>query len=394
MAVSVEEAARGRPVAQTPRAWLIEALFQLLRSRPYDALTVAELAERAGVARRTFYRLFPTKDALLAAALEELCATYARRLRGAREFSMPTLARAFLGFWFDELATLRALDRSRLLPLLLEAMNASLPKVPGVARDWGRVYGTVEVGLDLLALSFGGLWEIVLLRMREGTGLGPEDLGRLFAREMALIAASAEHGAPVRRPGVIAVAERTEADRPRARLVEALFLALRSRRYEDLTVAAIAARAGVSRRTFYRLFPSRDALRAAALQALCAAYERRLLAAGDRSFPAVVQAFLEFWFDNLARIRALDRSAFLPLLREAMGAYIPGIRELADGWAPVHGSAEETRDAVVFCFGGSWNLLVRWMRKRKTRGPEDVHRVLGRAVAVMTDPGRTCRWGD
>jgi AcrR family transcriptional regulator len=405
MGARVEDRETTRETLDTPRGWLVEALLQLLRSRPYQGLTVAEIAERAGVSRRTFYRLFPTRAALLAAALDDLCAAFARRLLGSSEFSFPTLARAFLGLWFEELATVRALDRDRLLYLLFDAMNASIPKVPGLAEDWGRVYGRVEMGLDVLAFSLGGFWDLLHRWLREDAGRSPDELARRFAREMTVVAAwGGTAGQPVERCFRPAKGARVEAaadeaiagtsavDRSRIRILEAFSFLLRGKPYGELTVDQIARRAGLSRRTLYRVFHSREALLAGVLEDLCMRFERRLLGAGGHSLPSVVGAFLGFWFDDLSTMRGLDRSGFLPRLREEIGAFILGIRELTEDWGQHHGCAEEMRDALTFALGGCWNLLVLWMRGRRKRGPEDVRRLLDRGVAVWADPAGACRW--
>ena len=47
------------------RAAIIEAALQLYRERGFDAVTIDQIAERAGVARRTYFRYFETKEAVV-----------------------------------------------------------------------------------------------------------------------------------------------------------------------------------------------------------------------------------------------------------------------------------------------------------------------------------------
>ncbi|MEJ5868522.1 TetR/AcrR family transcriptional regulator [Pseudokineococcus sp. 5B2Z-1] len=56
-------------VART-RQGLQEALLALARERPLDEITVADVAERAGVNRSTYYQHYGDKDTLLADALD------------------------------------------------------------------------------------------------------------------------------------------------------------------------------------------------------------------------------------------------------------------------------------------------------------------------------------
>jgi AcrR family transcriptional regulator len=49
------------------RAALLQAALELFDERGYDSTTVAAIAERAGVTEMTFFRHFPSKDAVLIA---------------------------------------------------------------------------------------------------------------------------------------------------------------------------------------------------------------------------------------------------------------------------------------------------------------------------------------
>lgn len=50
---------------QRTREALIEAAYALFRERGVDAVTTDEIADAAGVSRRTFFRYFPTKESVI-----------------------------------------------------------------------------------------------------------------------------------------------------------------------------------------------------------------------------------------------------------------------------------------------------------------------------------------
>ena len=54
---------------------LFDALMALILEKPYESITVAEISERADVARATFYLHFDDKDALLLSSLDALVET-------------------------------------------------------------------------------------------------------------------------------------------------------------------------------------------------------------------------------------------------------------------------------------------------------------------------------
>lgn len=57
---------------QRTRALLHEALGSLIREKPYDRISVAEVIDRAGVSRSTFYVHFRDKDELLMSSMRAL----------------------------------------------------------------------------------------------------------------------------------------------------------------------------------------------------------------------------------------------------------------------------------------------------------------------------------
>ncbi len=55
--------------------------MELIREKPYESVTVSEIAERADVARATFYLHFEDKDALLLSSLDALVETIIQELK-------------------------------------------------------------------------------------------------------------------------------------------------------------------------------------------------------------------------------------------------------------------------------------------------------------------------
>ena len=57
-------------VVASQRGRLVDAIAQVVAEKGYQATTVADVVERAGVSRRTFYEQFPDKEACFLAAYE------------------------------------------------------------------------------------------------------------------------------------------------------------------------------------------------------------------------------------------------------------------------------------------------------------------------------------
>jgi mycofactocin system transcriptional regulator len=79
---TLHEPRSGRPRATSRRA-LERIALQLFAEQGFDATTVEQIAERAGVSRRTFFRYFDTKGAVLWSEFDQEVETLHRLLREA-----------------------------------------------------------------------------------------------------------------------------------------------------------------------------------------------------------------------------------------------------------------------------------------------------------------------
>jgi AcrR family transcriptional regulator len=67
----VANAATGAKSARVPRERILDTAYELFSHRGVHDVGIDELIERAGVAKATLYRHFPSKDALVLAFLEQ-----------------------------------------------------------------------------------------------------------------------------------------------------------------------------------------------------------------------------------------------------------------------------------------------------------------------------------
>ena len=85
---------RGEDLARQSCDYITTALLDLMKKKPYRSITVKEIAERAGVARLTFYRNFTDKEDVLRAYLNRLFLRYMEELDTA-ETLVEALERCF-----------------------------------------------------------------------------------------------------------------------------------------------------------------------------------------------------------------------------------------------------------------------------------------------------------
>lgn len=158
---------------------LAEALVALVLERGYDVLTVRDLTERAGVGYATFFRHFPSKEALLKRLLEDTLHGLMRQLESPRVQLDPleTGTRVFRHAR-DHAERYRALLRTgevtdlfgRCLRLSAETLPQAFVPKPGSVVPF-------EVAVHHLVYSFVGL---VAWYLDAGLPYPPERMGEIL----------------------------------------------------------------------------------------------------------------------------------------------------------------------------------------------------------------------
>ena len=166
---------------QTKR-YFIESFCLLLYENEYRNISIAAIAQKAGFARRTFYRYFKSKDDVLAETLDEIFDEYSEEIIGEQDVSLNNIAKVFFKFWSRRLAFLEALDRSKLLPFLLDVMNKKIPLIYHHINGDTDEYGDKEERRYVLTFGIGGFWNLLILWMRDGAEKDPKDFALMMER--------------------------------------------------------------------------------------------------------------------------------------------------------------------------------------------------------------------
>ena len=134
-------------VIASQRARLIDAMAQVVTEKGYSASTVADVVERAGVSRRTFYEQFDDKEACFLAAYDAGLTAVLCRIRDAVEVNpaAPWRERAragvesFLALLASEPAFAHALQVE-----ILTAGPAALDRRTGMLVMFGGIWRNVH----------------------------------------------------------------------------------------------------------------------------------------------------------------------------------------------------------------------------------------------------------
>jgi AcrR family transcriptional regulator len=191
---------RDKHKTQTRRA-LRDAALKLFAIRGYDATTTEDIAEKAGVSARTFFRYFPTKESVLFIGGRDWIQAFADEYPGQPDSlsDLEAMSVIFAG-------AASRLARRRQSLLLLQRAVATSATLRGLQQDVQRedtelLAGAVAVrrGLPSPDESCVLLAAISLLAYRRAldnwlAGPGTDDLGTVITEEFRLLKEQITHG--------------------------------------------------------------------------------------------------------------------------------------------------------------------------------------------------------
>lgn len=138
---------RGRPGGrrQERRRAVIEAAVQVFNDKGYHAATVADILERANVARGTFYRYFDSKQDCLGAVLDDFLAEIRGPIREL-DISKPLSEAELIELYRNVVGLLIGDPRIRQFMNVLLREGASMDRV-----FWSRIYEFYEEIVEMTA---------------------------------------------------------------------------------------------------------------------------------------------------------------------------------------------------------------------------------------------------
>jgi AcrR family transcriptional regulator len=166
VASSTTPTRRVRPPDERRRE-LLDAATALFAQRSASAVSVTDITSRAGVATGTFYRFFPTKEAILV-DLRHATLTELRHRAGAVASESPTqdwwaaadrMVEELVGFWFEDPDRARVVlsgpteDAAEAEAELLALFAAGL----GLGQDLGVVNAAVDADIAASFILHGAL---------------------------------------------------------------------------------------------------------------------------------------------------------------------------------------------------------------------------------------------
>jgi len=169
---------KGNPVSDRSKRELEAALLDLMHTENYAEITIQEIAYRAGLSRRTFYRNFTSKEEILEGCFDRIWSGYRERIVAEPILSLPNITRVFFTHMHIHREVLLTVNRHNLLPLFQARVDVMLPIAFHEAR--GDVASlSAETLRYALAFSAGGFMRILVLWLNGGCRKSPDEMAAI-----------------------------------------------------------------------------------------------------------------------------------------------------------------------------------------------------------------------
>ncbi|MBC2582384.1 TetR/AcrR family transcriptional regulator [Clostridium sp. DJ247] len=164
------------PISVQSKEWIIASLLELLSEKPYNQITITEIASRAQLARRTFYRNFDSKEDILNLYIQKLCSEYIESLREEKTLKVYNIAKVYFTFWNKHLNFLIVMEKNDLLYMILQKYNQYLPMIHQKLKGQDQDNNVLEY---ILAFSAGGFWNMLIKWIHKGAKQTPDEMASL-----------------------------------------------------------------------------------------------------------------------------------------------------------------------------------------------------------------------
>ena len=163
------------PSAIRSRNEITQALLTLMKSTPYNEISVKQIILEAGLARKTFYRNYESKDDVLISLIKKTLHNYYNIVNSGLSDVLTTV----FSFAEKNKDILLLLDRNNMLHLVLQCMNEYGPLLRREFVSDSNPFNKLFDGLDssyLMAFNIGAFWNVISMWIHRGMSDRPEDV--------------------------------------------------------------------------------------------------------------------------------------------------------------------------------------------------------------------------
>lgn len=164
---------------------ILNAILDLMRHDDYSLIQVKEIAEKANISRRTFYRYFKCKEDVMQFLAEDLMNKFAQQISSHHSEGIYEITKSYFEFWEDNIEVLHLLKKAHLL-YFIEDRLAEL--IIHVAQKVNHIHSDAvdlpseKYHQELYKFHFriAGFWKITLLWSEEIPRKSPIEMTQII----------------------------------------------------------------------------------------------------------------------------------------------------------------------------------------------------------------------
>jgi len=165
------------------QAYIVNALFKLLKENSLDILTITEICQEADVARVTFYRNFESKEDILKLYIKILTEDYFSGLQKQSTISLKELSYGYFSYWQQNIDLLFLLKQNNLTTLLLEEYSIVEQYLKNLNKlDFSPKTLNKTQSYYRNAYIFAGLWRLIFLWIDRDCQESIEEMSQIFLK--------------------------------------------------------------------------------------------------------------------------------------------------------------------------------------------------------------------
>lgn len=161
-------------IALQSKKMLTEGLIKLMETNDYSMITVTQICQEAQLSRRTFYRLYETKEEILQEYMNFLAKEFIDMVSKEAPGHYTEVAMIYFEFWKQHVDFLNLLKKSKMLDLIHSTAGEIAPVIFQIVKPDVQV--DAEVLSFSLSYSLGGLNGILIKWIEEGMMVSPEQI--------------------------------------------------------------------------------------------------------------------------------------------------------------------------------------------------------------------------
>ena len=163
-------------IAEQSKQKMSQALISVMKQYDYKDITVTQIAQEAQLSRKTFYRLFTDKDAILTLCFDNLFQQAFMRIKSQNTQHYWEVVQIYFDFWEEQKDLLYLLQKSNLLHRLFEYSYQHSMEVFEYIRSKDVAVSFALPLPYMLAYSVGGMHSMLLKWVENGMDIPSSQL--------------------------------------------------------------------------------------------------------------------------------------------------------------------------------------------------------------------------